>query len=260
MSDPVLVADDGRIATVTLNRPEKYNALSMESESELTRIFNELSEREDVRCIVIRGAGDKAFASGADISGFETQRSTVEQVRKYAANSDAALEAVAACRHPVIAMIHGYCLGGGFELVTACDMRIADPTAKFGVPVKNIGLYLGYTLLDHLIMAVGYANAMEIVLEGRTYDAEEAERRGFVNRVVPESDLESHVYETAARIADGAPLSARWHKKAIRRMYRDPSPPTAAEIEDSYSYAETADYHSAYRAFLEKRKPEFEGR
>jgi len=259
MPQPILIERTDVIATVVINRPEKRNALNLDTWRRVADAFSSLSQDDDLRCIVIRGAGNEAFAAGADISGFETERSNLPQVKHYSDVTHAALQAIADCRHPTVAMIRGYCLGGGFELATYCDLRIASDNARLGIPVKLMGLYLGYEMFGSLIAVVGQSTALEIVLEGRVYDAREAYDKGLVNRVVPDAELEREAYATAERIAQGAPLSARWHKRAARRL-AEHTPPTAAEVEQSYSYAESEDYKAAYRAFLAKEKPRFTGR
>lgn len=259
METPILVSTDGPIATVTLNRPEKRNALNKAAWNGLASAMRALSEDKNLRCVVIRGAGDKAFAAGADISGFEEERSSSALVRDYAANIADAFDAVGTSLHPVVAMIHGHCYGGGCELAMACDLRIADESATFAIPAKRLGLHLEYELIDALVNVVGRATALEIVLEGRVYGAAEALAKGLVTRVVPDAELEEEAYATARRIAEGAPLAARWHRRAIRRM-ADPTPLTEAEITASFSYADTEDYHHGYQAFLAKKSPAFKGR
>jgi enoyl-CoA hydratase/carnithine racemase len=259
MADPILVERAGEIATLVINRPEKRNALDLATWRRLGEAMTELDSDESLRCVVIRGAGEEAFAAGADISGFATERSTRAQIKHYSEVMHEALHALAGCRHPTVAMIRGYCLGGGFELATFCDLRIAGDTARLGIPVKLMGLFLEYDMFETLIAVVGRATALEIALEGRVYDAREACAKGLVNRVVADADLEREAYATAARIAEGAPLSARWHKRAARRL-AERAPLTAAEIEESYDYADSEDYKAAYRAFLAKEKPRFKGR
>lgn len=259
MTDPILVERAGEIATVVLNRPEKRNALNLAAWRRLGEAFVALSADDGLRCVIIRGAGKEAFAAGADISGFETERSNLAQVKHYSEALDASLTAIAECRHPTVAMIRGFCLGGGFELATCCDLRVASETTRLGIPVKRMGLYLGYDMMESLIAVAGRPTALEIVLEGRVYDAREAYEKGLVNRVVADAELEREAYATAERIAEGAPLSARWHKRAARRL-ADHTPLTAAEIEGAHAYAESEDYKAAYRAFLAKEKPRFKGR
>ncbi len=259
MPQSILVARQGAIATITLNRPEKRNALDAAAWTALGEAVEGLSHDDGLRCIVLRGAGPDAFAAGADISGFEEEHSTIELAKAYKARTDHAVAAIAQGRHPVVAMIHGYCLGGGFEIAAACDIRIAAESSRLGVPARLMGLYLGYGLLDTLVHVVGRATALEIALEGRVYTAREAYEKGMINHVVPEEALEEEAYASARRIAEGAPLAARWHRQAIRR-FASSAPLSAAEIAESYAYADTEDYHEGYRAFLAKEKPVFRGR
>ena len=259
MSDGVLVARDGAIATVTLNKPERLNALDKGMWRALGEIFRDLDRDESLRCVVLRGAGDRAFAAGADIAEFATERANVDQAREYDRVVHASLEAVVRCRHPVVAMIRGACVGGGLELAAVCDLRICGESSRFGVPVKNLGLVVAYGELQGLIDLVGRAAALEIVLEGRVFGAPEAKDKGLVNRVVPDGKVEEETAATARRIAEGAPLVARWHKRFARRL-ADPRPLTPAEYDESFACFGTEDYRIGYRAFLAKGKPDFRGK
>jgi len=167
--------------------------------------------------------------------------------------------AIARCRHPIVAMIHGVCVGGGLEVITQCDLRICGASSRFGIPIKNLGLVVGYGEMQGLIALVGRAVALEILLEGRVFGAEEAKDKGLVSRVVPDDKVEEEATAAARRIADGAPLVARWHKKFARRL-ANPRPPTAAERDEAYACYDTEDFKTGVRAFLAKKKPEFKGR
>jgi enoyl-CoA hydratase/carnithine racemase len=259
MSDAVLVARDGALVTVTLNKPERRNALDKEMWRALGASFRGLDADESVRCVVLRGAGEQAFAAGADIAEFASERADVAQARDYDRVVHATLDAVAACRHPVVAMIRGACVGGGLELAAICDLRICGESSRFGIPVKNLGLVVAYGELAGLIDLVGRATALEIVLEGRIFGAAEAKEKGLVNRVVPDAEVEAETLATARRIVDGAPLVARWPKKFARRL-ADPRPLTPAEYDESFACFGTEDYRIGYRAFLAKSKPDFRGK
>ncbi|MGH8682095.1 MAG: enoyl-CoA hydratase/isomerase family protein [Burkholderiales bacterium] len=259
MSDAVLVARDGAIATVTLNKPERLNALDKGMWRALGEIFRDLDRDESLRCVVLRGAGDRAFAAGADIAEFATERANVEQAREYDRVVHPTLEAVAHCRHPVVAMIRGACVGGGLELAAVCDLRICGESSRFGIPVKNLGLVVAYGELQGLIDLVGRAAALEIVLEGRVFGAPEAKDKGLVNRIVPDDKVEEETAGMVRRIAAGAPLVARWHKRFARRL-ADPRPLTPGEYDESFACFGTEDYRIGYRAFLAKGKPEFRGK
>jgi enoyl-CoA hydratase/carnithine racemase len=255
----VLSERDGDIATVTLNAPERLNALSLPMWKALQAAITKLDQDDSVRCIVLRGAGDKAFAAGADIAEFETERFDVKSARAYGHEMHSVLGALTNCRHPMVAMIKGACVGGGLEIASVCDMRICGTSSRFGVPVKNLGLVVAYNEMRGLVNLAGPAVALEIVLEGRIFGAEEAKEKGLVNRIVADDDVEEETYATAKRIAAGAPMVARWHKKFIYRLM-NPQPITSEEDDESYACFGTEDFQIGYRAFLNKEKPQFKGR
>jgi enoyl-CoA hydratase len=259
MEETILTRRAGAIATVVLNRPEKLNALTRPMWKRLGDVFEELSADDSVRCIVIRGAGTKAFAPGNDISEFATERSNVEQARAYGADMRRTIEAIGACRHPVVAQIHGICVGGGLEIAGLADIRICGESSRFGVPINKLGLVMAYAEIASLIALAGEAVALEILLEGRVFDAAEAKDKGLVTRVVPDDQVEAEALDSAQRIADGAPLVARWHKKFARRL-RDARPLTPGEYDEGFACFGTEDFRIGYRAFLAKAKPTFEGR
>jgi enoyl-CoA hydratase/carnithine racemase len=225
----------------------------------LEKIFTSLNGEEDLRCIVIRGAGDKAFAAGADIANFARERANSAQARQYASGFASGMRALAECRHPVVALISGACVGGGLLIASQADIRICGEAARFGVPVKNLGLVEAYDELQAMLRVVTRAAALEILLEGRIWNAREAYEKGLVARVVADDRVEEEAYATARRIAEGAPLAARWHKKFIRRL-GDPRPLTEEEFLESYACFDTQDFKEGVAAFLAKRKPRFEGR
>ena len=259
MSPSVLgeCADD--IATVILNAPEKLNALSKGTWERLADVMAGLSAEDDLRCIVVRGAGDRAFAAGADISEFETERSDPESCKAYSRMVARTMNTVAECRHPTIALIKGACVGGGLEIACCCDLRICGDSSRFGIPVNRLGLVMAHAELTMLLALVGRAQTLEILLEGRVFGAAEAKEKGLVNRVVPDADVEDEVYATARRIAAGAPLVARWHKRFARRLL-DPRPLTEKEVDEGVACFETEDYRIGIRAFLDKKTPLFKGR
>ena len=256
---PVVISRDGPVATVTLNNPGRLNALNQPIWEALGAAMRELSADAALRCVVLRGAGDKAFAAGADISEFATARADARQAKTYGALIHATMQAVASCRHPVIALIKGACVGGGLEIAAMCDMRICGAGSRFGVPIKNLGLTMGYGELQGVLALVGRAVTLEILLEGRVFDAAEALAKRLVNRVVPDEEVESATYALAARIAAGAPLVARWHKQFIDRLTVVPQV-SASEWDEGFACFDTEDYRIGVAAFLAKRKPQFEGR
>ena len=258
MTDLVLLERQGEIAKVTLNQPAKLNAVNNEMWTRLREIFVELDADEGLRCVIMAGAGERAVSVGADISEFEQNRNSVEKARSYHERTHAAMQTIIGCRHPVIAQIRGLCVGGGLELATTCDLRICGAGARFGIPVKRLGLVVSYTELKPLLDLIGPANALEILLEGRIHDADDALRMGLVNRVVPDEEVEHEVFASAMRIAEGAPLVARWHKKFTRRLLQA-EPLRDEEMDESFHCFETEDFRAGYQAFLAKTKPEFQG-
>lgn len=259
MGEAILVARDGAIATVVLNRPEKLNALTRAMWQRLGEVFTELSADDAVRCVVIRGAGTRAFAPGNDIAEFATERSNVEQARAYGAVMARTIDAIGGCRHPVVAQIHGICVGGGLEIAGLADIRICGQSSRFGVPINQLGLVMAYAEIGSLIALAGEATALEMLLEGRVFGALEALDKGLVTRVVPDDQVEAEARATAQRIADGAPLVARWHKQFARRLRR-PEPLTPAEVDQGFACYGTEDFRIGVQAFLAKSKPEFKGR
>ena len=257
----ILVARDGAIATVVLSNPGKLNALTVAMWRALARVVDELSADDALRCVVLRGAGSEAFAAGADIAEFATERDNADQGRRYHREYvHGVLKAVGECRHPTVAMIHGPCVGGGLEIACACDLRIAGVSGRFGVPINRLGFAIAYDELAAVLPLTGRAVALEILVEGRVWGAQEALEKGLVSRVVEDARLEEEAYATARRIADGAPLVSRWHKRFIRRLTPQPAPLTEAELAENFAYFATEDYRIGMDAFAKKRKPRFKGR
>ena len=253
------LAVEGAVAKVVLNRPEKLNALTKAMWQRLGEVIATLSIDDTVRCVVVRGAGEKAFSPGNDIAEFATERANKAQAIAYGQTMHNALHALDACRHPLVAQIHGVCVGGGVEIASLCDVRICGEGSRFGVPIKNLGLTMAYAEMAPLVRLVGPAVAIEMLLEGRIFDAAEAREKGLVTRVVPDGDVVVEAQATAERIADGAPLVARWHKKFARRL-ADPRPLSAAEIDECFDCFDTEDFRIGYASFLAKKKPGFVGK
>jgi len=259
MHETILVERDGPLATVVLSRPDKLNALTRAMWSALGETIEWLSADDSLRCVIVRGAGERAFSPGNDIGEFATARSNKAQAIEYGAIMHATAQALADCRHPIVAQIHGICVGGGLEIAALADIRICGQSSRFGAPIKNLGLVMAYAEMAPLVRLVGVATALEILLEGRIFDAAEAKEKGIVTRVVPDAEVAAESRAAAQRIADGAPLAARWHKKFARRL-ADPRPLTEAERDECFSCFDTEDFRIGYAAFLAKRKPAFVGR
>jgi len=255
----VLVERDGAIATVVLNRPHKLNALTRAMWAELGDTVWGLSQDTDVRCITLRGAGEKAFSPGNDIGEFETQRSNKAQAIEYGKAMHSTAEKLANCPTPIVAQIHGICVGGGLEIAALADIRICGTSSRFGAPIKNLGLVMAYAEMAPLVRLVGRSVALEILLEGRVFDAAEAKDKGLVTRVVPDDQVAAEARASAERIAEGAPLVARWHKKFAKRL-AEGGPLTPQEIDECFNCFDTEDFRIGYSAFLAKKRPTFVGR
>jgi enoyl-CoA hydratase len=249
----------GAVTLVTLDRPEALNALSSAVLEELIEAFTAFEADDSQRCAVLTGAGEKAFAAGADIAEFAGERADAKQAKPYGNLIHETMQSMARCRHPTVALIRGACVGGGLEIAAMCDLRVAGQGSRFGIPINKLGLTMAYGELMGLLALVGKAVALEILLEGRVFDANEAYRKGLVNRVVPDDKVEEEAYATARRIADGAPLVNRWHKQFVERLavraHIDPK-----EWDEGFACFDTADYREGVDAFLNKRKPDFKGR
>jgi enoyl-CoA hydratase/carnithine racemase len=226
---------------------------------ELGATVERLGTDTSVRCIVLRGAGDKAFSPGNDISEFETQRSNKSQAIEYGKVMHHTAEQIANCPTPIVAQIHGICVGGGLEIAALADLRICGTSSRFGAPIKNLGLVMAYAEMAPLVRLVGPAAALEILLEGRIFDAAEAMTKGLVTRVVADGEVGAEARAAAERIAEGAPLAARWHKKFARRLAVG-APLTDAELDECFDCFDTEDFRIGYAAFLAKQKPRFVGR
>ena len=259
MSEPIYMTQDGPIATVVLNRPEKLNAISVAMSRRLREIMEACDRDTDLRCVVLRGIGGRAFSVGADISEFEATRSSAAKAREYARVGNPAFQSVRACRHPVVALIEGLCVGGGFGLAGLADIKVCGESSRFGVPIKRLGLVESHEELEAVVRAVGAGPTLEILLTGDLLDAQAALRIGFVNRVVSDDQVEAETYAVARKIAEGAPLAARWHKRFVYDLVAR-RPLTAEERDVAYHCFDTEDFQIGYRAFLAKTTPRFVGR
>ena len=261
MPEEILVSRDGVVATVTLNNPAKLNAVNASMWRRLRVVMEALSADDSLRCVVLRGAGEAAFAAGGDLEEFLTLRDTLERALVYHEEWVAqALNAVRDCLHPTVALIHGACIGGGLEIAGQCDLRICGRSARFGAPINRLGFSMAPGELTGLLALAGPAVALEILLEGRILDADEAYEKGLVTRVVDDEQAAEEAYAAARRIAAGAPLAARMHKKLVRRLTAVPQGLTLEELKASFAFLDSEDYREGLSAFLEKRTPLFRGK
>lgn len=251
--------EDGALATVILSNPDKLNAVCHAMWVDLARVMHELAADARVRCIIVRGAGTEAFAAGGDLEEFLTRRDTLPHALDYHEGAVApALRAIADCPVPTVALIHGACVGGGLEIACCCDLRIAGEGARFGAPINRLGFSMYPGEMEMVLRVASPAVAAEILLEGRLLDAQEAYGKGLLTRVVPDAQVDDEAIACARRIAGGAPLVARWHKRWLARVAQG-TPLTDAEKAESFAFLETEDYREGMAAFLEKRRPHFCG-
>jgi enoyl-CoA hydratase/carnithine racemase len=251
---------DGGTAVLTVNQPEKRNAMSLEMWSGLADILDTWERDEAVRVVVIAGAGEKAFVSGADISQFEQLRSNAEAQRAYDAATNTGLAKLAAFPRPIIAQIRGYCVGGGVAMAIHADLRIASDDARFSIPAARLGISYGFDRVRSLVALVGPANARMMLYTGAQMDAFEALRIGLVNRVVKSEELPQTVAALCRTLAANAPLSIRASKLMIAQALRDPADREVDAIARAGAACyESEDYREGRKAFQEKRAPNFRG-
>ena len=260
-TDRMIAEKDGAIGWITFNNPERRNAVSMAMWVALGDIVGDYAADDAIRVIVLKGAGDKAFVSGADISEFEEKRSSPETTKAYHEVSARASEALRHVGKPTIAMIRGFCIGGGVSVALGCDLRIASDNSRFGVPAAKLGLGYEYDGVKRLVDVVGPAFAKEIFYTARQFSAAEALAMGLINRMLPDAELDAYVRETAASIAANAPLTVGSIKTLVDEAVKDESARDMAlcqQVVDRCFASE--DYVEGRTAFMQKRKPMFRGR
>jgi enoyl-CoA hydratase/carnithine racemase len=260
-TDKMIAEKEGGIGWVVFNNPERRNAVSLEMWEAVGTIFDEYERDPEVRVAVMKGAGDKSFVAGADISQFEERRNNAEAAEEYARISGEGAAKMATFSKPLVAMIRGFCIGGGLATAMRADIRIAAEDAQFGIPAARLGLAYNVASLQNLVTLVGPAVASEILFTARRYNAEEALKVGLVNRVVPIEELEAAVRALAAQIAENAPLTIKASKATIAEVLKSPQERDQAKIDALFRQCmDSQDYAEGRRAFMEKRKPAFAGR
>lgn len=257
----VLVRRAGPVGTIVLSNPAKFNAMSLSMWQALPEAVAQLDADPAIRVIVIEGDGDKAFVSGADISQFDQVRDSVEANERYESIGGAGMVRLAGCSKPTIAMLRGWCLGGGVAIALNCDLRIGDETLRFGIPAARLGIGYRWPGIKKLVDTVGGPNAREIFLTARRFEAADALRMGFVCRIVARGTIEDAIRAECALIAANAPLTMASVKLAIDEIQRAGPQIDARRIEDATARAfASEDFREGRRAFMEKRAPVFRGR
>lgn len=258
MTGKITEERDGHVARLLIDNTAKRNAISQAMWVELADRLEVLNADEQLRCIVVRGAGALAFGSGADIEEFEQLRSSKEKGIAFGKQAHRAMQLLKSCPVPTLAAIQGACIGGGLELAACCDIRIASNDAKFGIPIGRLGGVLAYPELEALLAIATPSVAYELLFEGRVLNAEQAYVKGLIARSVPGEEFEAEIARSVKNIAELAPLSARWHKQFIARL-GSRQPLDEAQRNQAYDCFDTEDFQEGFKAFLEKRKPVFKG-
>jgi enoyl-CoA hydratase/carnithine racemase len=259
LTERIIARKEGPVGWLIFNNPERRNAVSVDMWEAIPRVLSQYESDAEVRVIVLAGAGDKAFVSGADISQFEKERSSTDAVQRYEELAEGAAAKLQGCDKPLIAMIRGYCLGGGMNIAVLCDLRIAADDARFGIPAAKMGLGYRASSMQNLVEVVGAACAREIMITARQFTAAEAKEMGLVNKVVAVADLEKTVAEYTQMISGNAPLTMRTAKRIIREIGGVDYDAAKCKAWAKECF-ESEDYKEGRKAFMEKRKPIFKGK
>jgi enoyl-CoA hydratase/carnithine racemase len=261
-TEKLLLQKDGPIGWITFNQPEKRNAVSQEMWQAMPEYVADLSSDPAIRVVILRGAGETAFVAGADISQFKDRRRNAADEEEYRRISGAGGEALARLGKPLVAMIHGFCIGGGVSIAITCDLRIAADDARFGIPAARLGLGYHYKGMEKLMSLIGPAYTKELFFTARTdFTAQDALRMGLVNQVVPKADLERFTRDYALTMSRNAPLTQRSAKASVEQLLKPEAQRDYALLDKLIKDCfDSQDYQEGVKAFSEKRRPQFQGR
>ena len=257
----LLVEKKGAVGWIVFNQPKKRNAINGAMWRGIAPAMKQFDADDEVRCVAFRGAGTEAFSAGADISEFQKIRAERQSVSQYDGLLDQVLHAIQDSRKPSLAMIHGFCMGGGLEIALACDLRYCGESAQFAIPAAKLGLAYNVEGHKRLLETVGHARAREIMFTGRRYDAAEGLAMGLVHRIVPDSKLEGFVDDVLKSLVENAPLAIANSKTIIEEFVKASGAPDHKVMDAAIDRtARSADYEEGRKAFMEKRKPKFHGK
>jgi len=257
----LIVERKGAVGWIVFNQPAKRNAINNAMWRGIPAAMKQFDADEEVRCVAFRGAGSEAFSAGADISEFQKIRAERQSVSQYDGLLDEVLHSIQGSRKPSLAMIHGFCMGGGLEVALACDLRYCGESAQFAIPAAKLGLAYNVEGHKRLLETVGHARAREIMFLGRRYDAAEGLAMGLVHRVLAEEKLEAFVADILRNLCENAPLSIANSKTIIEEYVKSSGQPDHARMDAAIDRAaRSADYEEGRKAFMEKRKPRFQGK
>jgi len=261
-TEKLLLQKEGPIGWITFNQPEKRNAVSQEMWQAMPEYVTDLASDPAIRVVILRGAGETAFVAGADISQFKDRRRNAADEEEYRRISGAGGESLARLGKPLVAMIHGFCIGGGVSIAITCDLRIAADDARFGIPAARLGLGYHYTGMEKLMSRIGPAYTKELFFTARTdFTAQDALRMGLVNQVVPKADLERFTRDYALTMSRNAPLTLRSAKASVEQLLRPDAQRDFALLDKLIKDCfDSQDYQEGVKAFSEKRRPQFQGR
>ncbi len=261
LTERIVAEKQGSIGWLTFNNPARRNAISIDMWEAIPKVLDRFEQDPAVRVIVLKGEGDKAFVSGADVSQYEKDRSTAEGIQRYEEIAGRVAARLLSCDKVIIAMIRGYCLGAGVNIALCCDLRIAAEDARLGIPAAKLGLGYRASSLKNLVDTIGPAFAREVLITGRQFKADEAKTMGFVHRVAPVAELEALVLEYCAMVSENAPLTIRASKRIVRELLKSGEALDARACDALVKACfESQDYIEGRRAFMEKRKPVFQGK
>jgi enoyl-CoA hydratase/carnithine racemase len=262
MTEKLLLEKDGPIGWIVFNQPEKHNVVNQAMWERMPEYVADLAADDGIRVVVLRGAGERAFVAGADISEFKDRRRNMADEEEYGRIAAAGTHALAMLEKPLLAMIHGYCIGGGVSIALNCDTRIAADDARFGIPAARLGLGYDHAGIQKLMTLIGPAYTKEIFFTARTdFSAAEALRMGLVNQVVPKAEVERFTRQYATAIAGNAPLTVRSVKRSVAELLRPEAERDLALLDRLFVECfNSQDYQEGVRAFSEKRRPVFQGR